>query len=131
MQLTPLLSLYSVVTGLFGVALLIVPSQLMSVYGAPPLDTLQSILSRFIGSLFAGLAVMAWTARAAERGKAREGITLGLTVSNGLSAVIAVIAARSGVFNALAWGQAGLYILFTILFVMAGRSSMSARGNVP
>jgi len=131
MQLTPLLSLYSVVTGLFGVALLIVPSQLMSVYGAPPLDTLQSILSRFIGSLFAGLAVMAWTARAAEPGKAREAITLGLTVSNGLSAVIAVIAARSGVFNALAWGQAGLYTLFTILFVMAGRSSMSARGNAP
>src|SRR5216683_2427328 len=34
MQLTPLLLLYAVVTGLFAVALLIVPSQLMSVYGA-------------------------------------------------------------------------------------------------
>src|SRR5437763_436467 len=54
MQLTPLLSLYAVVTGLFAVALLIVPSQLMSVYGAAHLDTLQTILSRFIGSLFAG-----------------------------------------------------------------------------
>src|SRR3989442_10245292 len=107
MQLTPLLSLYSVVTGLFGVALLIVPSQLMSVYGAPPLDTLQSILSRFIGSLFAGLAVMAWTARAAERGKAREGITLGLTVSNGLSAGVAVVASRFGGFKVLGCGREG------------------------
>ena len=105
MQLTPLLSLYAVVTGLFAVALLIVPSQLMSVYGVAHLDTLQTILSRFIGSLFAGLAVMAWTARAAEPGRAREAIVLGLTILNGLSAVVAVLAALSGVFNALAWGQ--------------------------
>ena len=127
MQFTPLLSLYAVVTGLFAVALLIVPSQLMSVYGAPPLDTLQTILSRFIGGLFAGLAAMAWTARAAEPGKARDAIVLGLTVLNGLSAVVAVLAALSRVFNALAWGQAGLYALFTVLFVIAGRASMSPR----
>ena len=129
MQLTPLLSLYAVVTGLFAVALLIVPSQLMSVYGAAHLDTLQTILSRFIGSLFAGLAVMAWTARASEAGRAREAIVLGLTILNGLSAVVAVLAALSGVFNALAWGQAGLYALFTVFFVIAGRASMSPRAR--
>jgi len=131
MQLTPLLSLYAVVTGLFAVALLIVPSQLMSVYGAAHLDTLQTILSRFIGSLFAGLAVMAWTARASEAGKARGAIVLGLTILNGLSAVVAVLAALSGVFNALAWGQAGLYTLFTILFAIAGQARMSAKGGAP
>src|SRR5438105_11532400 len=129
MQLTPLLSLYAVVTGLFAVALLIVPSQLMSVYGAAHLDTLQTILSRFIGSLFSGLAVMAWTARASEAGRAREAIVLGLTILNGLSAVVAVLAALSGVFNALAWGQAGLYALFTVFFVIAGRASMSPRAR--
>jgi hypothetical protein len=131
MQLTPLFSLYAVVTGLFAVALLIVPSQLMSVYGAPPLDTLQTILSRFIGGLLAGLAVMAWTARTAEPGKARDAIVLGLTVLNGLSAVVAVLAALSGVFNALAWGQAGLYALFTILFAIVGWARMSAKGGAP
>src|SRR5438309_11198101 len=131
MQLTPLLSLYAVVTGLFAVALLIVPSQLMSVYGAAHLDTLQTILSRFIGSLFAGLAVMAWTARASEAGRAREAIVLGLTILNGLSAVVAVLAALSGVFNALAWGQAGLYALFTVFFVIAGRATMSPRARAP
>ncbi len=127
MQLTLLLSIYAVVTGFFGVALLGVPGQLMGVYGTPPLDTLQMILSRFIGGLFAGLAVMAWMGRAAEAGKARDAMVLGLTVLNGLSAVVAVVAAPSGVFNALAWGQAGLYALFTVLFVTAGRASMSPR----
>jgi hypothetical protein len=127
MNLTPLLSLYAIVTGFFALALLAVPGPLMGVYGAPPLDTLQTILSRFIGGLFAGLAVMGWTARAAEAGKARDAIVLGLTVLNGLSAVVAVVAALSRVFNALAWGQAVLYTLFTVLFVMAGRASMSRK----
>ena len=129
MQLTPLLSIHAVVTGFFGVGLLGVPRQLMGVYGTPPLDTLETILSRFIGGLFAGLAVMAWTGRATEAGKARDAMVLGLTVMNGLSAVVAVVAALSGVFNALAWGQAGLYAAFTVLFVMAGRASMSPRAG--
>src|SRR3989440_13003971 len=122
MQLTPLLSLYAVVTGLFAVALLIVPSQLMSVYGAAHLDTLQTILSRFIGSLFAGLAVMSWTARASEAGRAREAIVLALTRLNGLAAVVAVVAGLSGGFDALAWGEAGRCALFNAFVLMAGRA---------
>src|SRR2546426_4057081 len=128
MQLTSLLSLYAVITAFFGLALLGFPSQLMGVYGAS-LDTLATILSRFIGGLFAGLAVMAWMARAAEAGKARNAMVLGLTVLNGFSAVVAVMAALSGVFNALAWAQAGVYGLFTGLFVVGGRSSMSPRSG--
>jgi hypothetical protein len=43
--------------------------------------------------------------------------------------VVAVVAALSGVFNALAWGQAGLYVVFTVLFVMAGRASLLSRAG--
>ena len=129
MPLASLFSLYAVVTAVFGIALLVVPNQLMAVYGAHGLDTLQVILSRFIGGLFGGLAVMAWAGRAGEAGKARDAMVLGLTVLNALSAVVAVVAALSGVFNWLAWAQAGLYAVFTVLFVMAGRASMSPRAG--
>src|SRR5438552_15842324 len=131
MQLTPLLSLYAVVTGLFAVALLIVPSQLMSVYGVAHLDTLQTILSRFIGSLFAGPAVMAWTARASEPGRAREAIVLGLTILNGLSAVVAVLAPLSGGFSALAWRHAARPALCTVFFGIADRARMSPSARAP
>ncbi len=127
MPLAALFSVYAVVTAVFSIALLLIPNELMAVYGAHALDTLQVILSRFIGGLFGGLAVMAWTGRASEAGKARDAIVLGLTVLNALSAVVAVVAALSGVFNALAWAQAGLYAVFTLLFVLAGRAGMSPR----
>src|SRR3989442_12334533 len=123
MQLTPLLSLYAVITAFFGLALLGFPSQLMGVYGAS-LDTLATILSRFIGGLFAGLAVMAWMARAAEAGKARNAMVLGLTVLNGFSAVVGVMAALSGGFNALAGAQGGAFGVFPGLFVVARASSL-------
>lgn len=129
MPFSTVFSLYAVVTGLFGIALLVLPTQLMGLYGAPALDMLQLILSRFIGALFAGLAVMTWTGRVSEAGRARNAMVLGLTVLNGLSAVVAVVAALSGLFNALAWGQAGLYAVFTVLFVMVGRASMSPRAG--
>ena len=127
MPLATVFSVYAVVTAVFSIALLLLPNELMAVYGAHALDTLQVILSRFIGGLFGGLAVMAWTGRASEAGKARDAIVLGLTVLNALSAVVAVVAALSGVFNALAWAQAGLYAVFTLLFVLAGRAGMSPR----
>ena len=72
---------------------------------------------------------MAWTGRAGEAGKARDAIVLGLTVLNALSAVVAVVPALSGVFNGLAWAQAALYAVFTVLFAMAGRASMSPRAG--
>jgi hypothetical protein len=59
MPLATLFSVYAVVTAVFAIALLLIPSELMGVYGAHALDTLQVILSRFIGGLFGGLAVMA------------------------------------------------------------------------
>jgi hypothetical protein len=127
MPLATVFSVYAVVTAVFSIALLLIPNELMAVYGAHALDTLQVILCRFIGGLFGGLAVMAWTGRASEAGKARDAIVLGLTVLNALSAVVAVVAALSGVFNALAWAQAGLYAVFTLLFVRAGRAGMSPR----
>src|SRR3989442_8911507 len=121
MQLTPLLSLYAVITAFFGLALLGFPSQLMGVYGAS-LDTLATILSRFIGGLFAGLAVMAWMAGAAEAGKARNAMVLGLTVLNGFSAVVGVMAALWGVFSVLGGGQGGGWGLLRGVLVVAGGS---------
>src|SRR2546428_10778702 len=98
MQLTPLLSLYAVITAFFGLALLGFPSQLVGVYGAS-LDTLATILSRFIAGLFAGLAVMAWMGRAPAPGKARDAMVPGPTVLHGFSADVAVTAAPPVLFT--------------------------------
>ena len=126
MNLKMLLSVYTVFMAT-GVALLVVPSVVMSLYGVRPLDVLETGLARTIGALAFGLGVVCWNARTAEASKARDALILGLTVINGLLAVVAVLTGMAAaVGHWLLWAHAALYALFTVLFIVTGRQAMSA-----
>ncbi len=125
MNLKMLLSVYAVFMAAPGVAFLVVPSAVMSLYGVPPLDELATSLAQSIGAMAIGLGVMCWTARTAEASKARDALILGLTVVNGLSAVVAVLTAMAAAGNWLIWADAGLLALFTVLFIVTPRQAMS------
>ncbi len=123
MNLKMLLSVYGVFMAT-GVALLVVPSTVMSLYGVSSPDVLETDLARIIGALVFGLGVVCWNARTAEASKARDALILGLTVINGLLAVLSVLNATAG-GHWLHWAGAAFYVLFTVLFIVAGRQAMS------
>ncbi len=126
MTLKMLLSVYAVYVAAFGAAFLVVPSAVMSLYGVPPLDVLEISLTRNIGAVAIGLGVMCWATRTAEASKARDALILGLTVVNGLWAVVAVLTGMAGAGNWLVWVDAALFALLTVLFIVTGRQAMSA-----
>ncbi len=126
MNLKMLLSVYTVFMAT-GVALLVVPSTVMSLYGVSSPDVLETALARIIGALAFGLGVVCWNARTAEASKARDALILGLTVINGLLAVVAVLTGMAAtVGHWLIWADAAIYALFTVLFIVIGRQAMSA-----
>ena len=124
MNLKMLLSVYGIFMAT-GVAALVVPSAVMSLYGVPSLGVLETGLARTIGALAFGLGVVCWTARKAEASEARDALILGLTVMNGLLAVVAVLTGMA-VGHWLLWVDAVIYVLFTVLFIVIGRHAMSA-----
>jgi len=126
MNLKMLLSVYGALMAVGGAAFLVVPSTGMSLYGVSSLDALETALVRSIGALVFGLGVVCWNARTAEASKARDALILGLTVINGLLAVLSVLnlVATGGFW--LHWAGAAFYVLFTVLFIVAGRQAMSA-----
>ncbi len=126
MNLKMLLSVYAVLMAVVGAGLLVVPSAFMSLYLVPPLDVLETGLARIIGAVSIGLGVMCWTARTAEASVARDALILGLTVVNGLSAVVAVLAGMAAGGNWSIWADAALLGLFMVLFIVTGRQAMSA-----
>ena len=131
MNLKMLLSVYAVLTAVNGAAYLVDPSALMSLIGVAPLDFLEIMLMRGIGTMAIGLAVMCWAARAAEASKARDALILGLIVMNGLGAVVAVltgIAAEGRLVGGpwLVGASAAFQALFMVLFIVAGRRARSA-----
>ena len=125
MNLKMLLSVYGALIAVSGAAFLVVPSTVMSLYGVSSPDVLETALARIIGAANIGLGVMCWAARSAEASKGRDALILGLTVVNGLWAVVAVLAAMdAGLW--LLWGHATVFALVAVLFIVAGRRAMSA-----
>ena len=124
MTLKALLAIYSVVAAVFCLGLLLVPAFWITLYGATA-DSQATVLLRLVGALFGGLAVMAWLGRNAEPSSSRDAMVLGLTVSNGLAALVAVVGALSGVYNQFAWGPVATFALCAIGFLLVGRGSMS------
>ena len=125
MKLNTLFSVYGVVAVVFCAGLLLLPAFWITLYGATA-DSQATLLLRLVGALFGGLAVMAWVGRNAEPSTSRDATVLGLTVSNGLAAIVAVVGAVSGVYNQFAWGPVATFALFAIGFLLVGRAGMSA-----
>ena len=121
MKIRTLFSLYGVAALIIGAAYLLLPASSIDFYGAN-VDAQGVLLFRVVGALFGGLGVMTWMDRNAPPSKSRKAMVLGLTVSNGLLAILAVLGVVSGVFNQVAWGPAVGCALFAVGLPLAGRS---------
>ena len=121
-----LLSVYSIVTAIFGILAFVVPSTVLSWYTPLPADALAETGFRLGGSLGIGLAIVGWYARnsdgkARNPGDARSTIVLAITLTNALGCIAAFIAATSGAFNGGAWFEVVSYALWTIAFILVAR----------
>lgn len=123
MQLRAVLSAFAVLITIGGLGALLVPTAMMTFYGVAAPDAVAVVLLRAVGAMGIGVGLTAWLARGAEASPVRSALVLGLTVLNGLSAVVLVMAARSGHFNAFAWVPVAAYALFTVLLASSGRGS--------
>jgi len=80
---------------------------------------------RFTGVELLGLGLIAWLVRNAEASKARDGVTLGLTIYFALHALTSLYVQLTAVYTPFGWAVIVIQSLFAIGFFMAGRASMS------
>ncbi len=121
-----LLTIQTVWMLVLGVPHLVVPSALAGLMGQGPVDSLDIVGMRSYGVMLIGVGVMCWAGRRAEASKARDALILGLTVINGLYAVVAVLPVRAGRGSLLVWADTALFALFTVLFIVAVATGKSA-----
>jgi hypothetical protein len=126
MKLKTLLEIYAATAAVICLNFLAIPGFWIHLYGAQA-DTQAVFLYRLIATLFGGLAVMAWSGRAAEAPATRETMVRGLVVTNGLAALVAVLGAASGVYNQFAWGPAAMFAGFTLALLGATPTSPPSR----
>ena len=126
MRFSTLFTLNAIVAALYGLAFLIFPGALASLYGAA-LGPGGVYVARFFGAVVLGYAVLSWFAKDAVESGARRAIVLGFLVAWALGLVAALTGQLTGAVNALGWSTVLIYLLFTLgygyfLFVKGSES---------
>lgn len=113
----------------YGVAGLVVPATLTSVYGLEITDR-EGVILRLLGASYLGLGVLCWVARGVIDGAARRAIALGALAGWGLSLPVALVGQLAGRANALGWSVVGLQIAFVLGWGWALREAARSRSRV-
>ena len=109
------MAIAAVLAFVFGLAFILVPAQLMSLYGVT-LDAAGQFVARYLGSAFIGIAVLTWLGRNATQGDALRAIVLGDSVLSVTGLVVAVLDRIYGSGNALVWSTVAIYLFLTVGF---------------
>ena len=115
MRFETLMVIKALVCLVFGIALLVFPVTLFSIFGVD-LGTGGIFPAREYGSALFGILMLTWFARKAPDSMVRMAIILALFVYDALGLVVTLIARFEGVLNALGWLVAVIYLFFTLGF---------------
>jgi len=110
------MSIAAIVAFLFGLAFLLIPTQLMTLYGVD-LDPSGEYIARYLGSAFLGVGVITWFARNAKPDNdALRAIILGGFILCLTGFVASLFDVFLGVGNSVVWSTVAIYLLLGIGF---------------
>lgn len=115
-------AIYGIASGLFS---LIAPAAASAGTLTEGMPGMLFMIVRFFGVAYIGLGLIAWLVRNAEPSKARDGVTLGLTVFFALHALTSLYGQFTDTSVPNHWVMATVQALIAIGFFVAGRASMS------
>jgi hypothetical protein len=100
---------------LFGLAFLLVPADLLSVYGIA-LDPSSQFVARYFGSALLGLAAVNWLGRSATSGPALRAILVGSLVVSITGLLVSVFELFYGADNLFVRSTLAIYFLLSLGF---------------
>lgn len=115
MKLRTLMVINTVIAGLFGIAFVLIPWQVLSLYGVQPNPAINYIGELF-GAALIGFAVLTWTARNAAESDARTAIVRALFIGDAVGFIVALIAQLGAVVNNLGWSTVIIYLFLAVGF---------------
>ena len=113
MKLSTLMIFNAVVAGVFGVAFLLVPDQVASLYDVEVNEILTYVV-RLLGAEFIVIAGVTWLARNADDSVARRAIVLAFFIGNAIGFLVSLIGQINNVVAAVGWGNVAIYLLLAL-----------------
>jgi hypothetical protein len=120
----------SVLSLLFGLAAVLIPTQFLSFYGVTT-DSVGTLTTSLFGGELLGLAALFWLGRNVESPVARNAMVLGGFVSTGIGFVLTLLAQIAGVLNSLGWINVVIYLFLALGFgyLLIPRTAASTMGS--
>lgn len=115
MKLKTVLLLKALICISFGVPMLLIPANLMALYGLD-LDSGGMVMARLYGATLIGNLMLTWFAREDTGSLSLRAIILQLFLYNGIGLAISLVATLTGVMNAFGWTAVVIYLFFTVGF---------------
>jgi hypothetical protein len=115
MKLNILMVANTIIAGVFGIAFVLVPGRVVSLYGVAG-DVQLTYVAQLFGAALLALAVVTWLARNATDSDARRAILVGLAVGDGIGFVVALIGQLGAVVSGLGWSSVAIYFLLALGF---------------
>ena len=100
---------------LFGLAFLLVPGSLLSLYGVA-LEPSSQYLARYFGSALLGFAAINWLGRSIKSGPGLRAILVGSLVASTTGLVISAFELLGGADNLFLWSTLVIYFLLSLGF---------------
>jgi uncharacterized membrane protein len=113
MKFSTFMVIYAVVSAVFGLGFVLMPGQLLPIYGVEP-DAALRLIGHFFGAALLSLAILSWLARNLSNSEARRAIVLALFVGETLGFIMALIGQLNGILNALGWSVVVVYLVFAL-----------------
>ena len=126
MNLRTLMVINTVIAGLFGIAFVLIPWQVLSFYGVQPNPAINYIGELFGAALIA-FAVLTWTARNAADSDARTAIVRALFIGDAIGFILALIGQLGAVVNNLGWSTVIIYLFLAVGFGYFHFTKLSAK----
>ena len=115
MNLKTLFVITTIITLVFGVLFIVIPTQFYSWYGIDSNMALDYI-GRLFGAALIAVGLISWQARNAADSDARRAIVLSFFIADGIGFIIALIGQLNHVVGNLGWLTVIIYLLISLGF---------------
>lgn len=113
MKFSTFMVFYAIVSAVFGLGFVLMPGQILPIYGVEP-DAALKLVGQFLGAALVSLALLTWLVRNLSASETRRAIVLALLVGESIGFILALIGQFNGIFNALGWSVVAVYLFFTL-----------------
>ena len=115
MKISTLMVINAVISIIFGIAFVVLPAQVVSLYGVTAEAPLK-YTGQLFGAALIAFAILTWSARNAADSEARRAIILALFIGHGIGFIVSLIGQIGGVVNTFGWSTVVIYLFLSLGF---------------